>query len=145
MRFWDSSAILPLIVEEVASVHMRSLHKSDRGMLVWWGTLVECRSGLARRERAGMIPATVGNEAERALNELAQYWTEVEPVDAVRDVASRLLGIHDLRAADALQLAAAVVARSDAPRTLQFVCLDRRLAAAASKEGLVAIGDPTRT
>ena len=52
MRFWDSSAIIPLIVEESASARMRDLYESDRGMLVWWGTLVKCRSGLARRERA---------------------------------------------------------------------------------------------
>ena len=40
MRFWDSSAIVPLIVEEAASARMRDLYAGDRGMLVWWGTLV---------------------------------------------------------------------------------------------------------
>ena len=40
MRFWDSSAIIPLIVEEAASTQMRTLYQSDAGMLVWWGTLV---------------------------------------------------------------------------------------------------------
>ena len=141
MRFWDSSAIIPLIVEESASARMRDLYESDRGMLVWWGTLVECRSGLARRERAGTISDETGNEAMRAFRELADYWTEVEPVEAVRAAALRLLGVHDLRAADSAQLAAAVVARSESPGPLQFVCLDRRLSLAASKEGLDAVGE----
>ena len=52
MRFWDSSAIIPLIVEESASARIRDVYESDRGMLVWWGTLVEGRSCLARH-RAG--------------------------------------------------------------------------------------------
>ena len=141
MRFWDSSAIIPLIVEEAASARMRDLYAGDRGMLVWWGTLVECRSGLARRERARAISGETGNEAMRALTELSDYWTEVEPVETVRAMALRLLGVHDLRAADSMQLAAAVVARAESPRVLQFVCLDRRLSLAASKEGLDALGE----
>ena len=143
MRFWDSSAILPLIIAESASNRMRELHASDRLMLVWWGTLIECHSGLARRQRAGMIPAKGGEAAGQALRELSQYWTEIEPVPAIREVAIRLVGTHDLRAADALQLAAAVEAKSEAPGPLHFVCLDQRLAAAATKEGMIVQGgDP---
>ena len=144
MRFWDSSAIIPLIVEEAASTQMRDLYQSDSSMLVWWGTLVECRSGIARRERAGKISNATGTKTMGALRDLADYWTEVEPVEAVRTVALRLLGAHDLCAADSMQLAAAVVARSEPPRVLQFVCLDRRLALAASKEGLDAVGEGTQ-
>ncbi len=111
MRFWDSSAVVSLILEEAASGHMRGLHGSDRDMLVWWGTPIECHSGLARGERAGRIPADVKAEADRALREMSLYWTEVEPVASIRDAAIRLVGVHDLRAADALQLAAAVLSR----------------------------------
>jgi hypothetical protein len=127
MRFWDSSAVVPLILEEAASGRVRELLGGDRDMLVWWGTPIECHSGLARRERAGLIPAEVRTEADR--------------VAAIRGVAIRLVGTHDLRAADALQLAAAVLSRSEEPRLLEFVCLDRRLAAAASKEGLAVLGE----
>ena len=141
MRFWDSSAVVPLLLEEAASDRVRGLHERDRDMLVWWGTLIECHSGIARREREGLIQEAHRTEALRALHELSLYWTEVEPVTAVRDVAARLVGTHDLRAADALQLAAALVARAGEPRLLEFVCLDRRLAAAASKEGLSVLGE----
>jgi hypothetical protein len=46
-----------------------------------------------------------------------------------------------LRAADALQLAGAVIAAEHEPRSMDFVCLDDRLAEAASREGfrLVAL------
>lgn len=140
MRFWDSSAVVPLILEEAASGRMRDLYTGDRDMLVWWGTPIECHSGIARRERAGFIPDDVRTDADRALRELSLHWTEVEPVAPIREVAIRLVGVHDLRAADALQLAAAVLARSEEPRLLEFVCLDWRLAAAASKEGMVVLG-----
>lgn len=141
MRFWDSSAVVSLILEEAASGHMRGLHGSDRDMLVWWGTPIECHSGLARGERAGRIPADVKAEADRALREMSLYWTEVEPVASIRDAAIRLVGVHDLRAADALQLAAAVLSRPSESGPLEFVCLDRRLAVAASKEGMVVLGE----
>jgi predicted nucleic acid-binding protein len=141
MRFWDSSAILPLILEEAASGLMRECYRSDRDMLVWWGSLIECHSGLARRERGGAIPGEIRSQASQALHELSLHWTEVEPVTGVREVALRLLGSHDLRSADALQLAAAVVSSADEPRRLDFVCLDRRLAQAAVKEGLNVLGE----
>lgn len=143
MRFWDSSAIIPLIVEEAASARLRDLYENDRGMLVWWGTPVECRSALARRERFGTISEETANQAMKSLRELADYWTQVEPVEAVRDVALRLLGVHDRRAADSMQLAAAVVAGTQSSGALQFVCLDRRLSLTASKEGLETVGEGT--
>jgi predicted nucleic acid-binding protein len=44
-----------------------------------------------------------------------------------------------LRAADALQLAAAVLASEGEPSSLEIVTLDERLSEAAQKEGLTAI------
>lgn len=139
MKFWDSSAVIPLIIEETASIELRACHGRDREMLVWWGTLLECHSAIARRERAGMLPAAVRSQASRALRELSDYWIEVEPVASIREAAVRLVRIHDLRAADALQLAAAVLVRPEGSGAMEFVCLDRRLAAAASKEGMAVV------
>ena len=47
--------------------------------------------------------------------------------------------MHPLRAADALQLAAAFVAAERGPSSLQVVTLDERLADAMRKEGFVLI------
>lgn len=48
--------------------------------------------------------------------------------------------LHPLRAADALQLAAALVLSDFEPRTLPFVTLDDRLASAARREGFEVQG-----
>jgi uncharacterized protein len=135
VRFWDASAIVPLLVEEPASAAMLSLLEADRELLVWWGTPVECVSALSRREREGALaPAAVTRAVER-LRALAPAWQEVLPGDAVRTAAQRLLRVHPLRAADALQLAAAVVASENDAAALPLVCLDERLADAAAREG----------
>ena len=42
MKFWDSSAIVPLPVQEETSEQMRRLVIEDEDRLVWWGTSVEC-------------------------------------------------------------------------------------------------------
>jgi uncharacterized protein len=47
-----------------------------------------------------------------------------------------LLGRHPLRAADAAQVAAALLIAPSDPSQLTFVCLDARLAEAAEREGL---------
>ena len=53
MRFWDTSAIVPLLVaEEMTSAALGAL-REDAQMYVWWGTGVECVSAIARLERRG--------------------------------------------------------------------------------------------
>ncbi|HYG66837.1 MAG TPA: type II toxin-antitoxin system VapC family toxin, partial [Anaeromyxobacteraceae bacterium] len=126
MRFWDASALVPLLVSEPASDPVLALLNGDSELLVWWGSPVECVSALARREREGaMTPAAVTAATDR-LRMLAAAWQEVLPGDGIRAAAQRLLRVHPLRAADALQLAAAVIASEHDPASLPFVCLDER-------------------
>lgn len=109
-------------------------------MCVWWGTTVEIASAIARRERAGALS---GREAAQCLSrqaELASSWLEVPPSDALRAVAQRILRVHPLRAADSLQLAAALAAADGRVQALPFVCNDLRLAEAAAREGFRVIG-----
>ncbi|MFO0581922.1 MAG: type II toxin-antitoxin system VapC family toxin [Anaeromyxobacter sp.] len=135
MRFWDASAIVPLLVHEPERARVLALLEADPELLVWWGTPVECTSALARREREGALAAAAVTEASGRLRKLAEAWQEVLAVDPVRATAQRLLRVHPLRAADALQLAAAVVASEHEPASLPFVCLDERLSEAAAREG----------
>jgi predicted nucleic acid-binding protein len=135
VRFWDASAIVPLLVSEPATDAVLSLLEGDPEVLVWWGTPVECVSALARREREGALSSAGAGAAVERLRQLAGAWQEVLAVDAIRTVAQRLLRVHPLRAADALQLAAAVVASEHEAASLPFVCLDERLADAAAREG----------
>lgn len=140
MRYWDSSAIMPLLVGESTSAHMREIHSADPAIATWWGTPIECVSALARLERDGtMTPAGLGRSIAR-IRRAAASWTEVGPSDDVREQAIRLLRVHQLRAADAVQLGAAIVAAAFQPGTLEFVTLDKNQGVAADKEGFRVIG-----
>ena len=137
MRFWDSSAIVPLIVAEASTDSVQAIAGEDPAMCVWWGTEIECVSAVARLEREGALADAAMIAALERLDSLAEAWNEVQPVAAVRRTARRLLRVHPLRAADALQLAAAVVAAEGVPASLDLVTLDEPLAAAARREGFV--------
>lgn len=139
MRFWDASAIVPLLTAEPSTKALQRLATANRAMLVWWATEVECASAVARLERDGDLDGSDVVAAFARLKGLAANWHEVEPADAVREAAIRFLRVHMLRAADALQLAAAFVAAERRPSSLELITLDERLAAAAHKEGFVLI------
>lgn len=106
-------------------------------MLVWWGTEVECASALARLEREATLDSNEIVTAFSRLGQLKQAWHEIDPSDAVRETAARFLRVHPLRAADALQLAAAFAAAEARPAMLELISLDDRLCLAARKEGFV--------
>lgn len=139
MKFWDSSAIIPLCLKEPASEVVKPLAKRDEDIVVWWGTPVECISAIARRCREGVLPVNAERQAREALTTLAEGWSEVQPTEPVRHRAERLLMIHSLRSADALQLAAALLWAEEATLGAEFVCLDQNLRGAAFKEGFTVL------
>ena len=139
MRFWDASAIVPLLVSETSSRSVQALAKQDSTMLVWWGSEVECASALARIERDGALDPRDAARVFERLRQLSGGWQEIEPSDVIRQAAIRFLRVHPLRAADALQLAAAYAAAEQRPASLDMVTLDEPLAIAASKEGFVVL------
>ena len=142
MKFWDASAIVPLLVTESTTTTVQALAGKDPTMLVWWTTEVECASAIARLEREGALDQTAAMQAFDRLKHLAQAWHEVDPSDPIREAAVRFLRVHPLRAADALQLAAAFIAAERRPSSLEVVTLDDHLALAARKEGFVLIQMP---
>ena len=135
MKFWDSSAVVPLILVEPHRDDLLSLLERDPVMLAWWGTRVECTAAVARREREGALTATQAGTVLGRLRALAAEWQEILPGESVRTTAERLLRMHPVRSADSLQLAAAIVAAEAEPVALEFVSLDARLTEAASREG----------
>ena len=137
MRYWDASGIVPLLVRQARSHDMERLLAQDPALVTWWGTPVECLSALMRLVREGRLTAAGGRDAERRLNELRNGWDEVLPGEACRRTAERMLRVHALRGADALQLAAALIAADHDPGRLEIVCLDQRLSEAAGKEGFL--------
>jgi uncharacterized protein len=139
VQFWDSSAVVPLLVEEQASAALRALFQRDPEIVAWWATDVECVSALARAERDQLLESAALAVALGRLDALAASWQEIQPSAAVRRSAVRLLRVHPLRAADALQLAAAIVGSENEPPSLAFITLDELLALAAEREGFAVV------
>ena len=139
MRFWDSSAIVPLLVRQTSSGRIAEMYRGDTSVLAWWATPVECTSAIARLERRRDLSHAATQTALKRLDQLSRTWHEVQPSEVQRETARRLLRTHDLRAGDALQLAAAFAAAEQRPSTLSFVCLDERLATAAEREGFPVV------
>ena len=79
MRFWDASAIVPLIMTEATTKPLQGLAAADPALLVWWGTEVECASAIARLEREGALDSPAVIEAFDRLKRLAEGWHEVDP------------------------------------------------------------------
>lgn len=137
--FWDTSALLPLCCRQPQSARCRLATRRYDGMVVWWGTLVEAASAFCRLRRQGHFSAADLSRAEAVLDALRRHWHEVQPLEEVRLEAERLLHVHALRGADALQLAAALVWCGKRPKGRPFVSADVNLLTAATGEGFTAV------
>lgn len=135
MKFWDSSAAIPLGAAEPETPTVRLLREEDPEIAVWWGTRVECAAMVARAVREGRLGHEAAVLMRRRLQSVLEGVDEIAPTEDVRARAERLLAVHPLRAADALQLAAALVGARERPSGVGFVSLDRRLREAARREG----------
>jgi uncharacterized protein len=136
--FWDSSALVPLCVHEATS---RQAHSQLRKFMpvVWWGSLIEVHSAIVRLHRLGKLSDAEKQGALSRLDLLNRGWREVLPGDQVRDLAGHLLDNHELRAADSLQLAAALTWCQQRPVRRDFVCSDERLSKAAVAVGFAVL------
>jgi predicted nucleic acid-binding protein len=135
MRYWDASAIVPLLVQESRTNDARAALAEDAGIVTWWGTRIECTSAIARLERAASLTPRQASQAVEVLRALASGWNEILPAELVREAACRLLRVHSLRSADAIQLAAATVMAGGRTAHVGFLAFDDRLREAASREG----------
>ena len=132
MRYWDSSALIPLLLEEPGSTGMMAALEDDPFVLTSAYATVEITSALWRRRHDGQMTLEVHQSADRVLADLAQTWVELKVSQTIINLAVDVLSRHRLRAGDALQLATAI---DSAHANLTFVTLDEDLAAAARAEG----------
>ncbi len=139
MRFWDSSALVAITVDEKATRSVRDLSREDPELVVWVLSEVEITSALWRRRRGNELSEVVRAEAQRQMDLTLSNALTVADVAAVVRRARRLLAAHTLRAADAMQLAAALLACEDEPGRLPLVTVDDRLAEAATREGFMVL------
>jgi hypothetical protein len=135
MRFWDSSAILPLLVLEQQSDYCVESFSQDSNVLVWAMTKIEVFSALCRRLRDRSLKQESFDMAVHRMHDFFENVYEIVGIPRVKDRALRLLRVHPLRAADSLQLAAALVATEENTARLPIMCFDERLTTAAKLEG----------
>jgi len=136
--FWDSSALIPLCVQERTSNNVRALAKQF-APVVWWATTVEIHRAIARLHRSGKLHDDARQAALNRLSVLSGGWREVLPSDKLRDQAGILLDTYSLRAADSFQLASALVWCQQRPARRKFVSSDLRLCKAANEAGFVIV------
>jgi len=137
--FWDTSAIIPVLLPEARSVALTEALTADREVTLWWGTPVECLSAIYRRHREAALPGPLLTGALSRLRALVEDADAVAPTDEVRRRAGRLVAAHPLRSADALQLGAALVWCEEQSHGEAFACLDERLREAARREGFALV------
>jgi hypothetical protein len=135
MRFWDSSAIVPLVIAEPTSAQAEAWLAEDDEIIVWTLTPVELVSAFQRRLREGKLQEHEAIAAENLSLELLEAAHEITGVEPAKTIARRLLRTHVLRAADALQLAAALLWTETRPEGAIVHTFDRHLATAAVREG----------
>ena len=136
--FWDASSLLPLCVKQHPSAVAHQL-LYGYSMVVWWGTVVEVRSGVERLLREGRISPMEYGFAFSQITYLRRGWQEVQPSNTLRTEAERLLGLYPLKAGDALQLAAALAWASGEPQRHTFISGDAQLLRAAHGSGFQTI------
>lgn len=135
MKYWDPSAIVSLLGTEPDPEGRTVLLRQDGQAVTWWASKVECSSALCRLRREQAIDERGLTQALRKLETFFEACLEVAPSEEVRKRAIRLLRIHPLRAGDALQLAAALVACREDPSSLPLITNDEKLKEAAQREG----------
>ena len=140
IRFWDSSGIISLVVRQRHTRAAEGLLADGAGIAVWWATPVECSSALARLARERALDSRGADHASRRLQEISDYWIEIEPSTALRELAQAMVTRYPIKAADGLQLAAARTFSDRAAPPIDFVTFDERLGAVAQQEGFRARG-----
>lgn len=136
MKFWDTSALVPLIIDEPTSAAMQAVLSKDPDVLVWMLTSVELLSTLGRLGRVSPELTDVLPSTRSEAMDLFGRWAVVTHIEGVRRRAERLVGVHPLSAADAMQLGAAQMASGDRPETLHFVTLDQPVGALRPARGV---------
>jgi predicted nucleic acid-binding protein len=121
-------------MQEPATQRARSATRRY-AVVVWWGTAVEIHSAISRSLHSGSIDGKESKRAVTSLNRVRSTWTEILPSDSLRDFACDLLDRFPLRAADSLQLAAALTWSRQRPDGKTIICGDKRLNEAAKAIG----------
>jgi predicted nucleic acid-binding protein len=140
--FADSSALVKLYADEIGSAEVAE----HTHLVVSQLARVEVPAALWRKQRMGELAASDAGVLVADFE--ADYFGDVDSAPrfsvisvtaAIMDAAARLLGVHGLRAYDAMQLASALAVADVVPEGIDFLAYDRGLTAAAAAEGLAVV------
>jgi predicted nucleic acid-binding protein len=139
IAYFDTSAIVPLLVEEQGTTAARDIWLAADRLLSVRLAYVEARAALAQAARVGRISPEQLRSSTAELDGLLVQLDLVAVDDALVRPAGDLTESQGLRAHDAIHLAAALEVTGD---DLVLVAGDRALLAAAASLGLAvaAIG-----
>jgi predicted nucleic acid-binding protein len=137
LAFWDTSALVPLCVRQSITPRAVALYKIHDAV-VWWATPVEIASTAARLLRMQQLDSRDWSKARKLAKRLASSWFVIQPSDALRARSVELVDRYDLRAADSLQLAAALEWCEGVPEEHVFLTIDQTLREAALLSGFDA-------
>lgn len=136
LAFWDSSALVKLLVEEAGTDVAVALWDDSAGVVASRLSVPEMSAALAAAERGGRVDRA---RARVARNEWLRYLDALDVVEISAEIADHAAGLavaHPLSGADAVHLATALALRDG---ELVLATWDRRLAAAAVAEGLSVV------
>ncbi len=136
IAFWDSSAFLKLLVDESGSDEAERIWDEADVATASRLAVPEVSAALAAARRAGRLDASTERRARRFWAELSAM---VDMLELTEDIATNAAGLvrrHLLSGADSVHLATAMTVVEAEPILLTW---DRRLAVAASEEGLVVV------
>ena len=132
--YLDSSSLVKLYVEEVASPHVWALAEDAELLATSRVTLPEVRSALTRRARRGDLRA---EDHLRAVEALEADWASLVVLEFDERQAASYVGKHGLRGFDSVHLSSALLLAGSVERdTVLFSSYDHALNAAAAAEGL---------
>ena len=135
MKFWDSSALVALMVNQSSTAQAEAWLGDDQDLVVWALSETEIVSALWRLCREGTVSETDALDVEAFARKLLRGAHRIVDFTRVHTHACRALHVHPLRAADALQLGAALAWADGNTDGKGFCCLDTKLGTAARKEG----------
>ena len=135
--YLDTSAFLKLFIAEDGADFVAEWVAKATTAFTSRLTFAEACAGLARRSREGSLDKSQVAGAHHAL---VDRWPKASVVEVDEVAAGALAMRHNLRAYDAVHLAAALVVRRTAPQIPMVFCtFDNRQAAAARAEKLQVV------
>jgi predicted nucleic acid-binding protein len=135
MLFWDSSALLAIILHESSAALLRPFLDEDPEVASSFITPLEIVSTIWRRQHADLFSLAQVQDVDQLYSVITKNWITLGDTRTI-DVALRLVARQPLRTGDAIQLASALEVADREGVMLPFVTLDEELGAAARAEGL---------